>query len=410
MIIVSAFKLPFLIILLLITSAIMAGEEGQYLLTEKTYKALSAAQVLMDADKFSDAEAQLKSLLNKTESRAYESAVVQQTLGYLYSSQENYKQASILFQQALDSNALPEKVSHDLLYNLGQLLLADEQYSKGIVMLEKWLEADVSPPNSAHVLLASAYYRVKNYKKTIEHIRIAIKNDKSAKEAWYQVLLSAHLELKQYKLAITVLETLITRYPYQKSYWSQLSALYLQQNKEFTSLAVKMLAQRLELGDGKSLISLADMYRYLNIPYKSAELLTQGIDSGTIKSDLDNLSRLADSWLAAKEDDKAATILQKVAELDMSGESDLKLGRVLFGLEQWQNAVKPLSSSLKKLKGKRVGTAYLLLGMAQFHLDKFSRAKEAFTKAVAFEHERNQAGQWLRHVDNLIVEDATDDS
>ncbi|MFT7414016.1 MAG: tetratricopeptide (TPR) repeat protein [Methylophagaceae bacterium] len=404
----SVLKRALLIILLLITSVTMAKEESQYLLTEKTYKALSTAQAAMETDKFTAAEIQLKSLLDKTASGSYERAVVQQTLGYLYSSLEDYRQASSLFQQALDSNALPEKVSHSLLYNLGQLLLADEQYNKGIVMLEKWLEAEASPPNSAHVLLASAYYRVKNYKKTVVHISVAIKNDKSAKEAWYQVLLAAHLELKHYKSAISVLETLITRYPYQVMYWSQLSALYLQQNKEFTALALKMLAQRLELGDGKTLISLADMYRYLNIPYKSAQLLTQGIKDGVIESDLDNLNRLADSWLAAKEAVKAIPILQKIAELDSSGESDLKLSRVLFGLEQWQNAIAPLSKSLKKLKGKRVGTVYLLLGMTQFHLDQFSLASSSFSKAVKFEDERNQAGQWLRHIENLIVDEESD--
>ena len=406
----SVLKLPLLIVLLLMASATMAKDDDQYLLTEKTYKALSAAQALMEADKFSAAEVQLKSLLDKIESNAYERAVVQQTLGYLYSSLENYKQASSLFQQALDSNALPEKVSHDLLYNLAQLFLADEQYNKGIVMLEKWLKAETAPPNNAHVLLASAYYRVKNYKKTVEHISIAIKNDKSAKEAWYQMLLAAHLELKQYKSAITVLETLITFYPYQTSYWSQLSALYLQQNKEFTAMAVKMLAQRLDLGDGRTLISLADMYRYLQIPYKSAQLLTQGINDGAIKADLENLSRLADSWLAAKENLKALPVLQKIAELDESGEADLKYSRVLFGLEQWQNAAESLSKSLAKLKGDRVGTALLLLGMTQFQLGQLPQAKTSFTKAVKFEAERNQAGQWLRHVEKLLPEGESDAS
>ncbi|MDO7597247.1 MAG: tetratricopeptide repeat protein [Pseudomonadota bacterium] len=409
MMMVSVLKLPLLVILLLMASATMAKQDSQYLLTEKTYKALSAAQTLMEADKFSAAETQLKSLLDKTESSSYERAVVQQTLGYLYSSLEDYTKASSLFQQALDSNALPEKVSNDLLYNLAQLYLADQQYNKGIVMLEKWLKAEASPPNSAHVLLASAYYRVKNYKKTVEHINVAIKNDKSVKETWYQVLLAAHLELKQYKSAISVLETLITLYPYQTSYWSQLSALYLQQNKEFTAMAVKMLAQRLELGDAKTLISLADMYRYLQIPYKSAQLLTQGINDGVIQSDLDNLNRLADSWLAAKEALKAIPILDKITALDDSGESDLKYSRILFGLEQWQNAEESLAKSLTKLNGKRAGTALLLLGMTQFHLGQLPEARASFTKAVKFENERNQAGQWLRHVDNLLSEGESDE-
>jgi len=406
----SAIKILLLILSSLLMTHVAAKEDSQYLLTEKTYKALSAAQELMEADKFSEAESKLNDLLNKVDTGSYEMAMVQQTLGYLYSSQENYAKASKLFQQALNSNALPEKASHNLKYNLAQLLLADDKYKEGIALLEQWLESEVSPPNSAHVLLASAYYRVKNYKKTIEHIRTAINNDKSAKESWYQVLLSAHLELKQYKSAIKVLESLIPRYPYQKTYWSQLSALYLQQNKEFTALAVKMLAQRLELGDAKVLINMADMYRYLHIPYKSAQLLTNGIENGVIEADLDNMSRLADSWLAAKENEQAAEILAKVAKLDDSGKSDLQYGRVLFGMEQWKQASEPLTKSLEKLEGKKRGSALLLLGMTQFHLGNLPEAKDQFSQAIAFENERNQAGQWLRHVNAKLEKKAKNES
>jgi len=406
----SVIKVFCLVLSLFLTTNVIAKQDSQYLLTEKTYKVLNAAQESMAEEKYSEAEVTLKSLLQRVEQGSYEMAMVQQTLGYLYSSQENYGQASKLFQQALSSDALPEKASHNLKYNLAQLLLADEQYKKGISLLEQWLEAETSPPNSAHVLLASAYYRVKNYHKTIEHIRIAIKNDKSAKESWYQVLLSAHLELKQYKSAIKVLESLIPRYPYQKTYWSQLSALYLQQNKEFTGLAVKVLAQRLELGDPKILINMADMYRYLHIPYKSAQLLTEGLDKGTIEADFDNMNRLAESWLAAKESEKAAEILEKVAKLDQSGESDLKYARVLFGLEQWKRATAPLANSLQKLEGKHRGSAFLLLGMTQFHLGNLAGAKVQFAKAIAFENERNQAGQWLRHVEAQLEKKQTDES
>lgn len=403
-------RIPLLIMMLFISTATMAKEDSQYLLTEKTYKVLSAAQELMAAEKNTEAEKKLKALLKQTDTGTYERAVVQQTLGYLYSAQEDYPQARKLFKQALDSNALPKKVSHNLQYNLAQLFLADEEYKEGIALLEQWLKAERSPPNSAHVLLASAYYRVKNYKKTIEHIRIAIKKDKSAKEAWYQLLLSAHLELKQYKSAISVLETLITQYPYQKIYWTQLSALYLQQNKEFSALAVKMLAQRLELGDAKTLINLADMYRYLHIPYKSAQLLTKGIDDGTIDADFDNLNHLADSWLAAKEGQKAADVLQQLAKLDDSGMSDLKYGRVLFGLEQWQQAADALSTSVQKLDDEQKGKASLLLGMAQYYIGNLAQAKTTFSKAVAFKNERNQAGQWLRHIEKQLEDENVDES
>ncbi|MBL4637890.1 MAG: hypothetical protein JKY76_00860 [Proteobacteria bacterium] len=399
---ITKLKRPLLLLMLVISSFAFAKENNQYLLTEKTYKALNSAQEMIAADNYTKAESHLKTLLAKVKDKSYEMAVVQQTLGYLYSSQENYKQAAVFFQTALDLGALPDKVSHNLRYNLAQLLLADEQYKKGIAMLETWLTADASPPNSIYVLLASAHYRLKEFKQVIKYISIAIKNDVTATESWYQLLLSAHLELKQYKSAITVLETLITLYPYQKNYWDQLTALYLQQNKEFTAVAVRMLSQRLELGNGKTLISLADMYRYLHIPYKAAHLLNKALEKGIIPADFDNLTRLADSWLAARETEKAVMVLQQAAKLDDSGESDFKQGRVLIGLEQWKQAVQPLTRGLQKLAGDKKGTASLLLGMAYFYLDDLVTAKTMFTQAVNYENERNQAGQWLRHINKQM--------
>jgi tetratricopeptide (TPR) repeat protein len=119
---------------------------------------------------------------------------------------------------------------------------------------------------------------------------------------------------------------------------------------------------------------------------------------------------LADSWLAAKEPLKATPVLQKIAALDSSGESDLRYSRVLFDLEQWQNTEDSLSKTLKKLKGKQVGKALLLLGMTQFHLDKLSQAKESFTKATQYQDDRSQAGQWLRHIESLLPKEEAGES
>jgi tetratricopeptide (TPR) repeat protein len=358
----------------------------------------------MEAEKYSEAGKRLDDLLQQTTAGSYERAVVQQTIGYLYTSQDQYNKAAQAFQQALDLNALPDKVAHNLRYNLAQLLIADGQYQKGISLMENWLSAESKPQNNVYVLLASAYYRIDNHSKVIEHISTAIKNDTDPKEDWYRMLLSAHISLKQFKSAINVLETLITRYPYQKAYWDQLSSLYLQQNKEVRALAVRMLADRLDLGDAKTLLSLADMYRYLHIPYKAAQLLQKAMNDGVIAADFANLQRLADSWLAAREPEQAAGTLQKMLAQDNSGGSHLKLGQVYAGMEQWDKAVAPLTDSLKLLNGSDLGKAHILLGTANFHLDNLQQAKAHFSKAISFEAQSRQASQWLRHIEDQLRE------
>lgn len=390
-----------LVLMLLGWQATGWAADKKYLLSEHTYKALDRAQQLMEKNNYNQAEQDLKELLGETKSGSYDHAMVEQTLGYLYSSKEQYQPATAAFKRALDSGALPDKVAHNLRYNMAQLLLADGEYKQGISEMEAWLDKEPKPSSDTYVMLASAYYQIKNYHKVIANMQMAIKRDNHPKEDWYRMLLSAYLQLKEYKSAIGVLETLITQYPYKKDYWDQLTALYQQQSKEFTSLAVRVLAQKLDLGNDKTLLSLADMYRYLQIPFKAATLLKQGMDNGVIETNYDNLEKLAQSWLAARETEKAAAVLEQMVPLDKTGTSDLKLGQVYVSMEKWEKAVTALSKSLAKLKGNDVGKANLLLGMAYFHIGKPQKATNCFNKAVGFKAQRNQAAQWLHYLEQL---------
>lgn len=396
------FNLILLVLLLSFSTLSVAKDEGQYLLTENTYKALTAAQALMTAEQYAKAEQQLLALVKKTKSGSYDQAVVQQTLGYVYSSKEQYKKARGQFQLALDSKALPESVSHGLRYNLGQLLLAEEQFRDGVKVLEQWFKAEPSPPNSAHVLMASAYYQLNNFNQTVKHMKVAVRNEKQPPENWYQLLLAAHLELKQYSAGVKVLEKLIVRYPQKEPYWQQLSALYAQLNKQESALAVQVLAQRLDLSDSTVLVRLSELYRYLNIPYKSAQLLVKGMEDGVIVQNQKNLNRLADSWLAAREKQKAVVILNRLAKRDASGESDLKYGRVLFDLEQWQAASDAFDSSLQKLTGKRRGMATLMAGLAQFQLGHLQQAQVLLTRATGYQRQNQQALYWLNYIEQVL--------
>lgn len=371
----------------------------QHLLKQSTHKALSSAQSLMEQQQYSTAESKLKSLLQTTKGLAYDQAVVQQTLGYLYSKRKQYSKASAAFNKALSSQALPNKVAHNLRYNLAQLLIADAQYGQGTKLLAAWIKADGSPPNSARVLLASAYYQAGNYGQAAKYIGAAIQRDKSPSEDWYKMLVSSQLKSKQYKSAIPTLEKLITRYPHRQEYWQQLTGLYSQQDKQSSALAVQLLAGKLDLDMGMTVSNLADMYRAIGIPYKAGGTLEGAMDKGILKTNYKNLQRLAESWIAAKEAQKAVATLKRLSPMDSSGYSELKQGRVFIGIAAWQDAISPLKASLKKLTGKPVGEANLLLGLATFHQGDAAGAKGFFLKAGRFEQVRAQAGQWIRHIE-----------
>ena len=374
--------------------------EDEYLLSEATYKSLNAAQEKMEQQQYRQVEADLKKLVGETDAGSYERAVVLQTLGYLYSETEEYKLAAEQFEDALALNALPEDVTHNLRYNLAQLLISDGAYQKGIDLLTQWLNKESQANSSAYVLLATAYYQINQFTNAVEAIRTAIQRDNSPKENWYRLQLSAHMEMQQYNQAINVLEILIERFPINKTYWDQLAALYAQQDKRLTSLAVQMLAKRLNLGDKDTVLRLANMYRYLNIPYKSAQLLQKSMDDGVVERNFKNLESLADSWLAARENENATQVLARMQSMDSSGETDLKLARVFISMEQWDEAAGPLKQSLEKLPEAKRGQAWMLSGMVNYHLGNMQQSEQHLNRALAYTEVRNQASQWLRHLQN----------
>ncbi|MFT7234638.1 MAG: tetratricopeptide (TPR) repeat protein [Methylophagaceae bacterium] len=401
----TVYKL-FLLLLLMNLGSVSLAKEKQYLLTEKTYKAVSAAQELMTAEQYLEAQSQLLVILSKTKAGSYDRAVVQQTLGYVYSAKSQYKNAREHFQQALDSEVLQETVSHGLRYNLGQLLLAEDKFDAGIQVLELWFEAEPKPPNNAHVLIASAYYQTGQFRQSVNHMTQAVTNREKPPENWYQLLLAGHLELKEYSDGISVLEKLIVRFQNNDNYWAHLSALYAQQNKQTSALAVDVLASYLELGDGRVVERLSDMYRYLHIPYKSAMLLQKGLKQGRVTKNTKNLNRLADSWLAARERGKAVLVLEQLALSDQSGKASLKLGRVLFDLEQWGEASNAFKVSLKYLKGGKRGSAALMAGLSQFYLGDFGQAQSWLSQAARYKNEGRQARYWLDYIDQVVDAEA----
>ena len=398
------------IIALLLTCPFVWAKDNAYMLKQKTYEVVNQAQTDMAAENYALAEKPLKALLYQPKLAAYDKAVVQQTLGYLYSATEQYSLAITSFQQALQSNALPEKVSHNLRYNLAQLLIADERIKAGVKLLEQWMVAESNPTANARVLLANGYYQLQQFSKAARQLQKAIAMEAKPQESWYQLLFATELERKNYQAAISVLETLISDFPYQKNYWTQLSALYMQQDKVVTALAVKALSQKLEIRDSRVLLSLADMYRYLHIPYKAARLLQQGINDSVIDANQKNLTRLADSWIAAREITEATQVLKRLIALDDSGESDLKYGRLLFDQQQWSQAATALSSSLSSLKGQRRGMALLLLAMTQFELAEYEKAQDLFVEAKKYQQQREQAQYWLDYLHQIERVDTSSQS
>jgi tetratricopeptide (TPR) repeat protein len=393
-----------LLIFLCIACLVQAKEEDtRYLLSKETYDLLNVVRAAMDENNYQISIKKLNVYLSKEEIKAYDKAVINQTLGYAYNAQEDYKRSIESFVKSVSTNALPDKVRHELTYIIAQLYIHSEKYIEGLNYLDKWFEMEPNPSANAHLLAASANYQINQFNKLIPHAKAAIEKSATPQQSWYELLLAGFYETKRFRDAALLLETMINKYPDNNSYWLQLVAVYQQNKQEKKALAVSELAYEKGILKGDDIIQLAQTYLYLQLPLEAAAILDSEINNGKIDVTKANIELLSNSWLLAHDEEKAAFTLERYVSKINDISLHFKLAHIYVDLENWEKAEKILETVVTDknitTQPKIEPTAWLLLGISSYHRNNTVRSKQALNKALAFKETRDHARWWLNQIE-----------
>jgi len=400
-------RLILICIFLCVTCLVQAKEEDkQYLLAKETYDLLNVTRIAMEENSYHTVIQNLTVYLDKENLKSYDKAVINQTLGYAYNAQENYKRSIESFIKAVRSDALPVKVTHELTYIIAQLYIHAEKYTEGLSYLDKWFEKESNPSSEAHLLAASAYYQINQFKKLIPHAKYAIEKSDTPQQSWYELLIAGYYETKMYRDAALLLETMINKYPDNDSYWLQLVAVYQQNKQETKALAISELAYEKGILKGDDIIQLAQTYLYLQLPLEAAAILDSEINNGTIDSSKANIELLSNSWLLAHDEEKAAFTLEQYVSKFNDISLNYKLAHIYVELENWDKAKNTLETVVTDknitTQPKIEATAWLLLGISSYHKKDTVRSTQALNKALAFKETRDQAKWWLNQIEEEV--------
>jgi tetratricopeptide (TPR) repeat protein len=367
-------------------------------LSESTYRQLERVHELIGRNEDAQAMERAQSLLARVGSD-YERAVVRQTMAFIHISQNDYKAAIAAFEEALSLEALPQQPYEQMLYNLAQLYFQDGQTDQAIARMERYFrEVRGEPSADAHILLASAYADRKRFGDALPQVDQAIAKAKAPKESWLQLKLALHYELRQYPQCAQVLLRLVSLVPAKEDYWKQWSSILFEIGRDQESLAVLALAERLGFLDTESeLRNLANIYLLLNIPYKAAQILEQGLEQGILKADEKTLALAGDAWTMAREYDRAEAVLKRAAAQAGDGEVWYRLGQIYVEDERWPQALDALRKAQSKGTRKQGDAAYLE-GVAAFQSGNRKAAVAALRKAQDHDDSRSNATQWLNHI------------
>jgi tetratricopeptide (TPR) repeat protein len=271
-------------------------------------------------------------------------------------------------------------------------------YQDGLQYLNTWLKNETAPPPDAHILATSAYYQLEQYDEAIPHAETAVQQAEQPNESWYQLLLACYYQRSQYKNAAALLEEMIIHFPKKRSYWLQLTGMYQRLKRNERALAVLELAYSQDMLDEEELLRLAQLYLYMQLPYKAGQLLATEIEQGRITKSKQNWELLANSWLLAQEMEQAANALQQAAQLADDSALFYRLGRIYVDLEQWDEAIAALQASTNSGEPDDLADAYLFLGIAAYRKGDHKLAMKAFKKAVTYDKTQTQADQWLQQL------------
>ena len=179
-----------------IGSAGEASAKGGYSVGQFAYHRLNSAHEYLAEGKTELARNVLNKMGAELRLNAHEQALMWQTHGHIYATEERYDEAAKAFEKSLAANGLPERTELDTRYNLGQLYMATERFAKAVTTLEAWLKKAKNPSGDAHFLVAAAYSQTKRYEPALKHIRAAIAKNDDPPESWLQLMLFLHVERK----------------------------------------------------------------------------------------------------------------------------------------------------------------------------------------------------------------------
>lgn len=372
-------------------------------ISEGAYKRLERVIEAIGKGEYVESEKKLKELQESARGE-YEKAIILQTLGFVYASQEKTAQAVKTFEEALAQNALPQQPHEQMMFNIAQLYVADDKWDQGIKALNNYMEESCNPLPDAHILLASVYAERKRFRESLQQVDLALAKAKTPREPWLQLKLALHYELKEYPKCAEVLLQLVALAPAKEDYWKQLSGMLFEIKKDPEALSVLALADRRGyIKKENEYRNLSNLYMYLQVPLKAATILQRGVDDKQVEPTEKNLESLANAWLLAREYKKAEAAMKRAAEASDKGELYKRLGQIQIESEDWKSALNSLTKAQQKGGVKEPGELAFLIGVVAVELKDWKRADQALRAAMGYEKTTKIATEWLNHLQAEIA-------
>ena len=348
----------------------------------------------------------IEKLEKVVQSRLFELARLYQLKAQVYLSKDDFKKADLYYKKALNLKRLSYNEHLSVLYDLATIHLLQNKMKKASQITDQiFYLADTVPP-SAYILKASILVEQKRKKEALKLVMKAIKSTPQPNESWLAFGAALNLDMEQYISAVRLLIKLTGFYPQRKKYWKQLSAAYLNINKENRALATLDLAYKLDfLEKEQEILHLASLLMYQGLSFKAGNLIEKSLKLKKVKPNKKNQEILGDCWLRAEEITKALAAYRLAASDAEDGKIFFKMARIYMSQQNWKEVIDNLKKALDKGGIKHLENIYISLGIAYVNLKQYEEAIKSFEQVISTEAKGQQikiARDWINYTKRLM--------
>ncbi|XOV79064.1 MAG: tetratricopeptide repeat protein [Aestuariibacter sp.] len=329
----------------------------------------------------------------------FDRAYVDRFLGNLLASQEGQGQNALdyLLRSVADKQ-LNDNEHAQTLRLIGDLNMQQKQYDQAILWYERWMDFTCKEDADVYTRMTQAYYETQQLPKMIAPADKAIQMYEKPNKNPYVLKLTSYYERKMYKETVDVAETLVKLFPDNKQWWTQLGFFYMLVEDYKKALQTFELAHtRGYLQKASEIRALAQLYNTNEIPYKSALIQEQFIESGLLEADENTLLRLANAWHRAKDYEKAAKYYGDAGKISNDPEHFSKQGTLLLTAEKYPEALTALQKALDMGIEKK-GGVHMAMMEANFYQAKFKQAYVHVKEALKDKDARRNASAWEPYI------------
>ena len=375
-------------------------------LSKAVYEKLTEAQELADNQQFGEAIRVLDSLARDEGLSDYERANMLNFYGFIYYNQGNTAKAVESYEKLLAIPDVEPQLRTQTLYTLAQLYAVQENFPKTIELLKEWFRVANNPGPQAYVLLGQSYAQTEQYDLMIPQIEKAIEvageRDTEVREEWWNLLYYGYYQQNNFAKVQEILKVLLANWP-KKSYWTALAGVYSELGEEQNMLAAYEAAYTQDLLSSESeLVTLAQLYLQGEIPYKAAQVLSEGMENGNIEENGKNYRLLSQAWQLAQEPQQAVPALQQAARLSDDGELNARLAVAYLNLDRYEDCIQAGRQALDKGGVREPNDVRITIGMCQYNLDRYQDARQTFMVVRRDDDYTKLGSQWISVIDGEI--------